>query len=253
VFDGIDGEKAESMAALSAGADVAVVVTPHSGDFAKDARVAAGLLRAAAAAGVAHVVLVASWTVKYPKTMPQLSSRFAPSEALLDELCAAGNGALSVTVLCGGYFLQNFLMAAGAVKAGGKVALPFPVDYAFAPVDVTDIGRAAAGVAAAPDRRARHGDKRYECSGPARITGGDLAAALSAATGDAIVYAPVPSVDVFVSFLPEAARGYMHEYFTAMLQDGNDSVPFSAAIAELTGAPPPRCSSFQANAAAFKK
>ena len=77
-FDGIDGEKADSMAALFAGADVAVVVSPHSGDFAKDARVAAGLLRAAAAAaaGVAPIVLVASWTVKYPKTMPQLSSRF---------------------------------------------------------------------------------------------------------------------------------------------------------------------------------
>ena len=107
-----------------------------------------------------------------------LLHRFVSSENLLRSLGSAGK--LSWTVLRGGYFMSNTLLAfPAAVKAKGAIS---GVDGVCMPiVDPQDIGRAAARVLA--DLGSGHEGKVYEMSGPAHLTVRDYAAVMAKARG----------------------------------------------------------------------
>ena len=169
---GFDGEQSTSkLAEAFRGSDCAVLVTPHdiSRGFSQDARISMNMMSAAAEAGVKHIVNIGSWTVNDPQSVSMLADRFVLPEAKLREL-AHKNAGFSWTSIRAGFFMGNFINLFSSIRESDTIK--FPNECVFAPVDVRDVGAAAAGVAGAVvDGGARiHDTKCYEVSGPERLS-----------------------------------------------------------------------------------
>lgn len=210
------------------GASYAVIVTVHSGDFARDADLTTALVDAAVTAGVRHIVLVGSWTVHAADRVPILAQRFIGPEAHLKAL-ADGGMLKGYTVLRGGFFARNFLFSmAPKVKEASQVLLPPNVRLPV--VDPADIGRCAAAVVGGPDGPTAHAGKAYEMSGPEVQGGAEFAAVLSSVLGRDVTYTPVPVEDAV-----KLAPLYMAQLMRYLDDQGAAAVPASTHIKDLTG------------------
>lgn len=101
------------------------------------------------------------------------------------------------TILQSNWYMTNLLPNAGLIAATGKLFMPAG-DARIGMVDPADTGRVGAAVVASDG----HEGKTYTVTGPERVGFGQVAEALSAATGRTIEYVDVP---------PEAAKEAMAE------------------------------------------
>ncbi|KAJ2989551.1 hypothetical protein HDV02_004952 [Globomyces sp. JEL0801] len=200
----------------------ALIVTPldHSKGFGNDSLMTCNMIEEAVAAGVKYIVLVGSWTVNEPEKCNAIASRFLESEALLKKL--EKEHGLQWTVLRGGYFIQNFLMNAMAVKSGGPI---YEVNTTYPPIDSRDIGRCAATcLLQGPEK---HHGKYYEMNGPKRISVSDFFELLGKALGKSLDFRPIPAIEAPV---PD----FLKELFTFM-EENPEGVPFTQDVGNLIG------------------
>ena len=179
VITGVDAYQPETLKVAFEGADSALIVTPHdpSKDFGDDAKLTANRINPAVACHVKYIVLVASWTVHHPDKMPVISSRFVPSERLLEKLSKESN--LKYTVLRGGFFMENLLPG---LKASIKTQSTFNFPKLIcAMVDTRDIGKSGAACLAAHGEG--HHGKYYEMNGPEMLDGEFMAKVLAKVFG----------------------------------------------------------------------
>jgi uncharacterized protein YbjT (DUF2867 family) len=156
-----------------------------SGDGPQKVAHESAVIRAAAAAGVALIVKASTWGAQAGSPLPGLDW----NGRIEDHLRASGVPAVS---LRSGFYMTNVLAAAEQVRGAG--VLPAPAgDGAIAMIDPRDVGAVAAAVLGADG----HAGRSYVLTGPETITYREIAAALTAATGEPIAYVDVP---------PEAAR-----------------------------------------------
>jgi uncharacterized protein YbjT (DUF2867 family) len=117
---------------------------------------------------------------------PDAPSRNGRLHALSDhEIMVSG---LSWTILKPHFFMQNLLMSAGAIAAQGALY------YAFGQgrlglVDTRDVGAFAARVLTDP---AGHAGKTYTLTGPATLSGEEMAGAIGQTLRRPVRYVPVP-------------------------------------------------------------
>lgn len=228
VVVGVDAAESASLASAFAGADCAVVVTPHdaAAGMGRDADLTANMINAAAEAGVKHIVYVGSWTVIAPEAVSVIAQRFVPSEALLKSL--ATSRGISWTILRSGYFFNNFAGVLGSVRKGDSMVFP---DLKIPAMDPRDIGRVAAHVCAAHGKG--HEGKVYDISGSEMLSGADLAAALSEALGRSINHVSVSAAD-YSKPLPPAFK----ELISYLAEKQEAAIPISSHVEDVTGKAP---------------
>jgi uncharacterized protein YbjT (DUF2867 family) len=134
----------------------------------------------AAAAGVAHLVKLSQYAAAADSPVRFLRYH-AAVEQRIREL------GIPCTFLRPNLFLQALLDFGPVVRATG--ALPAPIgDARVSVVDVRDIVAVAAAALTEPG----HEGATYTITGPAAVTHGEIAAAISTATGQGIAFADVP-------------------------------------------------------------
>ncbi|MEW9548715.1 NmrA family NAD(P)-binding protein [Nonomuraea sp. NPDC050783] len=188
-----DFDRPRTLEPAFAGVDVLVFV---SAGYAEDDVVLArhgAVVRAAAAAGVRHVVYTSLAGSGELLTIA-LAHRWT-------EACLAG-APFAVTVLRNGLYaeLAAGLALAGAAGAAGSGTFAAPLGGGRLPVVARD-DLAAAAVRVAAEAQAdlaaagepgRHAGRTYELEGVAAVGGRDLAGALAGVLGRPVVYRPVP-------------------------------------------------------------
>jgi uncharacterized protein YbjT (DUF2867 family) len=181
-----DLSDAASLAKALAGVTVLLLNSSPTPDIAT---LQNGVIDAARKAGVKHVV-------KFSAAGAQAGSpvRFGNLHGQVeDHLKQSG---LAWTILRPTFFHQNLLGSAGGVKADG--ALYLPNGDGVAPfVDVRDIAAVTVQALLHPQQ---HAGKSYDITGPADLSGHDLAKAIGDAIAKPVRYVPVP---------PEAAKQSM--------------------------------------------
>jgi uncharacterized protein YbjT (DUF2867 family) len=109
-------------------------------------------------------------------------------------------------------------------------------------IDPRDVGAAAAAVLSAPD----HDGRTYVLTGPEAITYGQVAAALSAATGGAVEFIAVPDEDAKQGLvgagLPDVVAEHVVRAFSMARQGVAEQV--TPAVESLVGRPPRNIASF---------
>jgi uncharacterized protein YbjT (DUF2867 family) len=135
---------------------------------------------AARQAGVRRVVRLSA-----VGAAPDAPTRNGRLHALSDhELMVSG---LQWTILKPHFFMQNLLASAGSIAQG---ALYYAFDQGrLGLVDTRDVAAFAARVLAEP---AGHAGKTYTLTGPASLSGAEIAQALGAGLGRSVKYVPVP-------------------------------------------------------------
>ncbi|KAA0167895.1 hypothetical protein FNF31_00225 [Cafeteria roenbergensis] len=228
VITGVDAADKASLAPAFAGANCAVIVTPHdaAAGMGRDADLTANMINAAVEAGVKHIVYVGSWTVIAPEAVSVIASRFVPSEALLESLSASHD--VTWTVLRSGYFFNNFAGMLASVRKGDSMVFP---DLKIPAMDPRDIGRVAAHVCAAHGKG--HEGKTYDISGSEMLSGASLASALSEALGRTIRHVSVPAEE-YSKPLPPAFK----ELISYLSEKQEAAIPISSDVEEVTGRAP---------------
>ncbi|WP_327587130.1 SDR family oxidoreductase [Nonomuraea sp. NBC_00507] len=179
---------------------------------------------AARKAGVDHIVRMSA--IGAAHDAPTRNGRL---HALSDvELAASG---LGWTVIRPAFFMQNLF---GSVN--GDTLYGATGEGRVSMIDVRDIGDFAAAVLRDP---APHKGKTYTLTGPASISLGDAAAALSKVYGTPIDYQPVTVDDaeraMRAAGLPEWDAAVTKEYLTAYAQGWGDYT--TPAFTDVTGRP----------------
>ncbi|MDP4503878.1 SDR family oxidoreductase [Nonomuraea turcica] len=179
---------------------------------------------AAREAGVDHIVRMSA--IGAAHDAPTRNGRL---HALSDvELAASG---LGWTVIRPAFFMQNLF---GSVN--GDTLYGATGEGRLSMIDVRDIGDFAAAVLRDP---APHKGKTYTLTGPASISLGDAAVALSEVYGTPIDYQPVTVDDaeraMQAAGLPEWDAAVTKEYLTAYAQGWGDYT--TPAFTDVTGRP----------------
>jgi len=139
-------------------------------------------VNAAKAVEVNHIVKLSGGSFIIKEDTPALIGR--GHWQIEQEICASG---IDWTFLRPGFFMQNFLNMAEAIKGMGKVMMPVPADVGLGMIDVRDTADAAAGILTSDG----HAGQVYELSGP-NVTPAEAVAAIGSAIGKEIAFVPVP-------------------------------------------------------------
>ncbi|WP_058042371.1 NAD(P)H-binding protein [Streptomyces roseifaciens] len=187
----------------------------------------AAFARAAADAGVRHIVLLSSSSVHYPDAATHPVAR--PHREAEQALAA---GPVTATFLRPGVFATNTLGWTRSVKATGTVDLPYPGAYTD-PIHEQDLAEAAFTVLTDP---ARQGGA-YTLSGPEVLTFLDQAEQISRVAGVPVTVNPV-SPEAW----KEAAGPHLPGHFADALLSfwkSSDGKPgrLAGGVEELTGRP----------------
>jgi len=204
------------------------LLTSNEPDFA---RVQIGVVRAAEQLGVDHVVKLSALGASDHSHSAIAREHWAVEQALQ-------SSRLKWTILRPHAFMQNWLgdvadsvLAEGVIYAPiGEGRVPF--------IDARDIAAVAAEVLLHPDE---HVGKKYSLTGGAAVGYGDLAAALSEATGRPVTYRPISMEEARSR---AAARGVAPATIDAMLaiaayqKDGGPTAIVSPRVQEILGRAP---------------
>lgn len=139
-------------------------------------------VNAAKAAGVKHIVKLSGGSFIIKEDTPAMIGR--GHWQIEQDIRKSG---LDWTFLRPGFFMQNFLNMAEAIKGMGKVMMPVPADVGLGMIDVRDTADAAATILTTEG----HAGQVYELSGP-DITPAEAVAAIGEAIGKEIAFVPVP-------------------------------------------------------------
>ena len=139
-------------------------------------------VNAAKAAGVKHIVKLSGGSFIIKEDTPAMIGR--GHWQIEQEI---RNSGLDWTFLRPGFFMQNFLNMAEAIKGMGKVMMPVPADVGLGMIDVRDTADAAAAILTTDG----HAGQVYELSGP-NITPAQAVAAIGDAIGKEITFVQVP-------------------------------------------------------------
>ena len=139
-------------------------------------------VNAAKAAGVKHIVKLSGGSFIIKEDTPAMIGR--GHWQIEQEIRKSG---LDWTFLRPGFFMQNFLNMAEAIKGMGKVMMPVPADVGLGMIDVRDTADAAAAILTTEG----HAGQVYELSGP-NITPAQAVAAIGDAICKEITFVQVP-------------------------------------------------------------
>jgi uncharacterized protein YbjT (DUF2867 family) len=144
-------------------------------------------------------------------------------------------------ILRSSFYMTNVLAAAEQVAAERRLCAP-AAGARIAMIDPRDVGAAAAAVLSTPG----HDGRTYVLTGPEAITYGQVAAALSAATGGAVEFIAVPDEDAKQGLvgagLPDFVAGQVVNVFAMARRGAAEQV--TDTVASLTGRPPRDIASF---------
>ncbi|MFF8608439.1 NmrA family NAD(P)-binding protein [Streptomyces sp. NPDC015346] len=200
------------------------------------------LARAAADAGVGHVVKVSALGAD-PASPVLVHRQHGIAEQALAEL------GLPYTSLRPNAFMQNAVQWLPTIASRGAVILPAG-RARVSMVDVRDIAAAAAALLTGPPPPGRGGEV-YELTGPEALGYADVAAALSAAAGREIRYLDVPPARAAEAMraggVPEwAIEARLQLYGTYV---AGEAETVTGAVKELTGREPRSFAAFAAELA----
>jgi uncharacterized protein YbjT (DUF2867 family) len=184
-----DFDDAESIAAALAGVGHAYLVTPSSETAAQQQITFA---ETAVDTGVQHLVVLSQFAAE-PDSPVRFLRWHAEVERRIREL------GIGYTFLRPNLFFQGLLGFAGTIADSSRFFAPIG-EARVSAVDVRDI----AGVAAVTLTEPGHEGQIYTITGPAAITHGEIAAALSAALGREVTF-----VDASPEMFAEGMRGVM--------------------------------------------
>lgn len=190
----------------------------------------AGFVKAAAAAGVAHLVLLSSLAAALEHERDRGSASQVHHAAIEDAVRAGGT---SWTILRPGTFAGNLLSWARPIRFTGGVRGPYPTS-AQAPIHEADIAAVAAVALTEPGHAGQH----YAMTGPQVLTRVEQLAAIGAAIGRELH---------FTETTPDEFRTEMRSYGVGddivkmLLDHWSDTVEtpdvVRPAVRELTGRP----------------
>jgi len=185
-------------------------------------------IRAAREAGVRHVVKLSNLGAD-PRS-DFLNARWhGESER---ELEASG---LAWTFLRPHYFMDNLLVYAPALKAGGELFGPAPATR-ISPIDARDIAAVGAAALCEPG----HEGCAYDLTGPAGVSFGEIAAGVSTALGRPVRVVALPPAEMrrrlVAAGRPDWYAGTLALLYGMYEAGGWDAV--SDAVARVRGRPP---------------
>lgn len=219
-----DFDDAQSINAAVAGVDQAYLVTPSSEKAAEQQMRFAEI---ALEAGVRHLVVLSQFAAK-PDSPVRFLRWHAEVERRVREL------GIAYTFLRPNLFFQGLLAFAGTIAASSRFFAPIG-DAQVSAVDVRDIAAVAAETLTEPG----HDGQTYTITGPAAITHGEIAAALSRALGREITF-----VDVSPPQFAESLRDVLPAWqIDGLLEDyahytRGEAAEVYPTVADITGRQP---------------
>ncbi|MFF4231662.1 NAD(P)H-binding protein [Streptomyces sp. NPDC001820] len=181
----------------------------------------------AGAAGVEHIVLLSSSSVRDPDAA---GNAIAKSHLAVEHSLAASP--IETTVLQPGAFASNALQWPWALKSAGAIDLPYPGSYSD-PIHERDIAEAALAVLTRPSLRGA----TYHLTGPETLTFTQQIAILERAAGRPIAFNAVTREswkESVAEYLPSAFADALLDYWASA--DGSPA-PLTRTVEELTGHP----------------
>jgi len=231
----LDFARPETFGGALAGVDRVFLIAPG---FTDDADVLmAPFLKALGAAGVRHVL--------YSSV---IGAEYNPGGVHRRIELALEAGAVPWTFFRPNFYLQNFITyEADSVLGRGEIALPTG-DGAASYLDVGDLAAAAVRVLAAPEAHAGHA---YTLTGPAPLSHGAVAAALTEVLGFPVIFTnPAPaahSAALAAAGVPAGIIAQSEALYS--LIRGNVCAAVSPDLPSLLGRPPTDVSSWAAREA----
>ena len=208
-----DLDKPDSLDAAFRGVDKVFLITPPNPNQVIQAE---NGIQAAKRAGNPFLVRLSAGAIRnMPGALPLIAAQHAETDETVKE------SGLPYNLLQAHFFMQNTMMSAQTVASDGAVYIPFN-DGKIGMIDVRDIVDVAVKVLTEDG----HEGKSYNLTGPASISFGDVAAALSTAVGKQVDYVNVPleaaREEMIGMGLPEWIADAFGEYFTAFSEGYGD-------------------------------
>ncbi|MFJ3921923.1 NAD(P)H-binding protein [Streptomyces sp. NPDC090022] len=186
----------------------------------------ADILAAARRAGVRHVVLVSSITVR---THPHLdpARQHTAVEHMLEE------SGMAWTILRPTQFASNALMWADTIRAHGTVRAPYP-DVALPTIHPADIAAVARTVLTEPG----HQGRTYALTGPEPVTARQQAGAIAAALGREVPFAGISRQEAYARMAAVFGDDAADAVLDVTGGDVNDELlRVRDTVAQITGSP----------------
>ncbi|MFI1422344.1 SDR family oxidoreductase [Streptomyces sp. NPDC020731] len=202
----------------------------------------ADVLTAARQAGVEHVVLVSSITVRTHPHLPAAAENLAVERLLQDS-------GMSWTVLRPTQFASNALWWAESIREHRSIRVPY-ADVGLPAVHPADIAAVARAALTEPGHRGR----TYALTGPARITPRQQARAIGAALGDEVSVEEIGREEAHRQMAPFMGEQTAHAVLDLMGGDVNDELlTVHDTVPRVTGSPARPFAQWAAeNVAAFR-
>ncbi|MER6624193.1 NAD(P)H-binding protein [Streptomyces sp. NPDC000931] len=202
----------------------------------------ADVLTAARQAGVEHVVLVSSITVRPHSHLPAAAGNLAVERLLRDS-------GMSWTILRPTQFASNALWWAASIREHRSIRVPY-ADIGLPAVHPADIAAVARAALTGPGHRGR----TYALTGPARITPRQQAEALGRALGHEVSVEEISREEAHRQMAPFLGDRDAHAVLDLMGGDVNDALlEVHDAVRRVTGSPARPFRQWAAeNAAAFR-
>ncbi|SHF53988.1 SDR family oxidoreductase [Streptoalloteichus hindustanus] len=186
----------------------------------------AEILEAARQAGVEHVVLVSSITVRTHPHLPEAGANRAVERLLQDS-------GMAWTVLRPTQFASNTLWWADSVREHRAVRLPYP-DIGLPAIHPADIASVARVALTEPGHRQR----TYALTGPERITPRQQVKAISTALGHDVSVHEISREEAHRQMAPLMGEQTAHAVLDLMGGDVNEELlKVRDTVTEVTGAP----------------
>jgi uncharacterized protein YbjT (DUF2867 family) len=203
----LDDEAAVARALNGAkGAYVLLPPDPITTDFfGSRAKVIDAIGRAAASAGLPHLVLLSSIGAHVPKGHGPIGALYQ-GERSFEKL------GIGTTFVRAAYFLENYGGVLPAAKKDGVLPSFLPANFTHSVVTTTDIGRTAARALLDGPR----GRRVIELSGPADVTPADIAVMLGQILGRSVNVVEAPLDAIVPTFMSFGMSRHMSEIYREM-------------------------------------
>ncbi|WP_371102361.1 SDR family oxidoreductase [Streptomyces sp. PU_AKi4] len=186
----------------------------------------ADVLTAARQAGVEHVVLVSSITVRTHPHLPAAAGNLAVERLLQDS-------GMSWTILRPTQFASNALWWAASIREHRSIRVPY-ADIGLPAVHPADIAAVARGALTEPG----HHGRTYALTGPERITPRQQARAIGAALGHEVSVEEIGREEAHRQMTPFLGEQTAHAVLDLMGGDVNDELlKVHDTVPSVTGSP----------------